>query len=132
MAREFICPVDFVHVLGHSPTSEGVCRPPPVFHNRGAMDVVQSYRGGSFRIRWDADATRSILGAAAVSPAVAGLEVGAQALEVGHKLLLGDKLLVGGVRDEVGSISVPRVERMPSLVENRRHPAGCRFRSYSS
>ena len=42
----------------------------------------------------------SILGAAAVVPAVAGLDVGAQALEVGHKLLLGDELPVD---DAVGS-----------------------------
>ena len=49
-----------------------------------------------------------------MSPAVAGLEVGAQALEVGHKLLFRDELLVDGALDEGGSSGVPGVERMPS------------------
>ena len=56
----------------------------------------------------------SILGAAAVVPAVAWRDVGAQALWTGHKLLFGDELLVGGARGAVSSYLVPRVERMPS------------------
>ena len=78
------------------------------------MDVVQLLRqGGSFRIRRDADATSSILGAAAAVPAVA-IADGSRALGTGHKLLFGDELLVDGASGAVGSYLVPRVERMPS------------------
>ena len=41
-----------------------------------------------------------------MSPAVAGLEIGAQARGVGHKLLLGDELPVA---DAVGSYQVSPV-----------------------
>ena len=134
MARGFVCPGDFVHVLGHSPPRWVSCwRLPPVFRDRGPLDFVQRYaEGGVSGSDGMQMLQNSILGAVAVVPAVAGLDVGAQALGTGHKLLFGDELHVDGALDEVGSYLVPRVERMPSLVENRRHPAGCRFRSYSS